>query len=76
MVHLIVGLIMAGLGIWGVIAWWSWFGLVMRGVVPFCLILFGLLAVLSGARRESRGGENGLGPELAHDRHAGGSRAR
>lgn len=64
MVHLVVGLILAALGIWGVIAWWGWFGLVMRGVVPFMLLLFGLLAILSGVRRE--------GSEGAHAVPAGG----
>ncbi len=51
MPHFLVGLILVGLGVWGVVAWWGLFGLVMRGVVPFVLLVFGLLAILSGARR-------------------------
>jgi len=51
MTHLIVGCILTGLGIWGVIAWWNVFGLVMRGVVPLGLLLLGLAALLSGLRR-------------------------
>jgi len=75
MPHLVVGLILSALGIWGVIAWWSWFGLVMRGVVPFCLLLFGLLAILSGCRRE--GGQVAT-PARAEggDPGQGGGRAR
>ncbi len=53
--HFIVGLTLAGLGVWGVISWWNMFGLVMRGVVPFCLLLFGLIAILASCRRAASG---------------------
>ncbi len=51
MTHLVVGLVLAGLGVWGIIAWWDVFGLVMRGVVPFTLLVVGLIAILSGYRK-------------------------
>lgn len=51
MPHLIVGLIFSGLGVWGIINWWNLFGLVMRGVVPFFLLVFGLVAILASTRR-------------------------
>ncbi len=51
MPHLITGLILSGLGLWGIINWWNLFGLVMRGVVPFFLLVFGLIAILASTRR-------------------------
>lgn len=65
MKHLVAGLILACLGIAGLVAWWPTFGMVMRGVVPFCLVAVGLVAMLSGwrslslaAEREERGGDS------------------
>lgn len=54
MKHLFAGLICAGLGIWGIVVWWDVFGLVMRGVVPFTLLMVGLVAILAGYRRTSQ----------------------
>ncbi len=54
MPHLITGLILSGLGVWGIINWWNLFGLVMRGVVPFFLLVFGLVAILASTRRFAR----------------------
>ena len=54
MPHLITGLILSGLGLWGIINWWNLFGLVMRGVVPFFLLVFGLVAILASTRRLAR----------------------
>jgi hypothetical protein len=56
MPHLLAGLILAGLGIWGIVTWWEVFGLVMRGVVPFCLLMLGLVAILAGYRKKAQGG--------------------
>jgi len=65
--HLVVGIVALVLGIAGLIMWWDTFGMVMRGVVPFCLIVVGLIAMLSGWRRmptqggadaQPRGGDN------------------
>ena len=54
MLHMFAGLIMAGLGIWGIVAWWGVFGLVMRGVIPFALLLVGLVALMAGFRKGGR----------------------
>ena len=53
MKHLLVGFVALFLGIWGIIAWWSLFGLVLRGVMPFGLVLFGLIALMAGLRKVS-----------------------
>ncbi|GAB4285658.1 MAG: hypothetical protein Kow0092_39630 [Deferrisomatales bacterium] len=53
MIHIAAGLVLAALGIWGIVAWWSTFGMVMRGVVPFLLLIVGFVAILSGTRRLS-----------------------
>lgn len=53
MSHLTVGLISIGLGLWGMASWWSVFGLVMRGVIPFALLVFGIIAILAACRRIS-----------------------
>ena len=51
MLHMFAGTVMAALGIWGIVAWWDVFGLVMRGVVPFALLLIGLVALMAGFRK-------------------------
>ncbi len=69
MQHLVIGLVAIALGIWGLIAWWKSFGMVMRGVVPFCLVVFGLVAVMSGFRRFSSNDEQknkGLATDNEH----------
>lgn len=63
MKHLLVGLVLTGLGIWGIVSWWDVFGLCMRGVVPFSLLVLGLVAILAGYRRGSASGEGAA----AHD---------
>jgi hypothetical protein len=62
MPHLLAGLILAGLGIWGIVTWWEVFGLVMRGVVPFCLLMLGLVAILAGYRKKAQGGQMAAPP--------------
>ena len=51
MKHVVVGLIVMFLGVWGMIVWFKTLGLVMRGLVPIVLVVFGLVALLSGFRR-------------------------
>jgi hypothetical protein len=51
MKHLFLGLVLAGLGVWGLIAWWNIFGLVMRGLIPFTLMVLGLVAIFAGYRK-------------------------
>jgi hypothetical protein len=65
MVHLVIGLALAALGIWGVVAWWDVFGLVMRGLVPFTLLVFGLVALLSGYRQTAQLKRESSRPEPA-----------
>jgi len=53
MKHLVVGVLSLIFGLIGLITWWKTFGLVMRGVIPFTLLLLGVVAILSGWRRVS-----------------------
>jgi hypothetical protein len=53
MKHLVVGGLVALLGLIGLVFWWPTFGLVMRGVIPFTMLLFGIVAIYSGLRRIS-----------------------
>ncbi len=47
MTNIIGGLIAIVLGLWGMLAWWEDFGELMRGLVPFALIVLGLLSLAS-----------------------------
>jgi len=49
--HLFSGVVLVGLGVWGMFAWWDSFGMVMRGFAPFALLAVGLVAILSGLFR-------------------------
>jgi len=49
--HVVVGLVAISLAIWGLIVWWTTFGMVMRGLAPFCLLAFGLMSIASGLRK-------------------------
>jgi len=49
--HFVVGITLTGLGVWGIVAWWNVFGFVMRGVIPFFLLFFGLIAIIASCRR-------------------------
>ncbi len=51
MKNLLVGLVLTALGAWGLVTWWSVFGFVMRGLVPFLLLLVGLIAIFAGYRK-------------------------
>lgn len=53
MKHLVVGGVSFILGLIGLVTWWKTFGLVMRGVIPFALLMLGIVALLSGYRRVS-----------------------
>ena len=50
--HVVVGLVLLVLGVFGIISWWGDFGLVLRGVIPFLLLVWGLVAIGSGLTRE------------------------
>lgn len=45
--NIIGGLIAIVLGALGLLAWWDEFGLALRGIVPFALIIIGLLWIAS-----------------------------
>ena len=49
--HLFSGVVLVGLGVWGMFAWWDSFGMVMRGFAPFALLAVGLVAMVSGLFR-------------------------
>lgn len=54
MKHIISGLIAALLGIWGIIVWWYEFGAVMRGLLPFALLAFGIIAIIAGLQAQQQ----------------------
>ena len=60
--HLIVGTVLIALGIWGMSTWWETFGLFMRAIVPFALLVFGLLAILSSYAKLS-----GVSEHMGHE---------
>ncbi len=47
MQNIILGLIAIVVGALGLVAWWPEFGHVLRGIVPFALIIVGLLSIAS-----------------------------
>lgn len=44
----IIGAVVALLGLWGLMGWWSDFLLVLRGSIPAMLIFGGIIAVIAG----------------------------
>ena len=48
MLHIIAGLVLLVLGVFGVISWWAEFGFVLRGLMPILLVIGGLVAIGSG----------------------------
>ena len=48
--RVVVGIVAMCFAAWGLVMWWPTFGMVMRGLVPFCLLVFGLVNVASGLR--------------------------
>jgi len=54
----VVGLVALVLGIFGVISWWADFGAVMRGLVPFLLVVAGLVAIGSGLSKGNNSSED------------------
>jgi hypothetical protein len=53
MAHLIGGVILIALGLWGIIVWWETFGIVMQAVVPLALLVLGSVSILSSYFRLS-----------------------
>jgi hypothetical protein len=73
MAHLLAGLILVGLGVWGIVTWWNVFGMVMRGVVPFVLLMLGLVALLAGYRKKAQVSAQGAGRGSEADAKTAGS---
>lgn len=48
MASIIGGIVALGLGIWGLVSWWWDFVLVLRGAVPFVIVLGGIVAITAG----------------------------
>jgi hypothetical protein len=61
--HLLIGMVLIVLGLWGISTWWDAFSLAMRAIVPLGALVWGTLAVLSSYAR--------LGFADAHRRHDG-----
>jgi len=65
MKHIIFGLVSALLGIWGIIVWWDEFGEIMRGFIPFVLLVIGIIGILAGlqVQKESAKKDDALAEE-------------
>ena len=48
MLSLLVGLVSIGLSLWGVVLWREEFLLVMKGFLPLCFLMGGIVAVIAG----------------------------
>lgn len=49
--HMVIGMSLIALGLWGISTWWDAFALAMRGFVPLIALVWGVLAVLSSYAR-------------------------
>ena len=54
MIHLIVGLVCLVFGAWGIVEWWNDFGMFLRGVMPFLLVIVGLSGIGAGFRESAK----------------------
>ena len=59
MSNIIGGLIAIVLGIWGLLVWWEDFGEIMRGFIPFALIVIGLLSLASKYNKQKKEEQTG-----------------
>jgi len=59
MSNIIGGLVAVVLGIWGLLVWWEDFGEVMRGFIPFALIVIGLLSLASKYNNQKKEEQTG-----------------
>jgi len=51
MVHILIGVLAIGWGIWNMLPDWMFVGEVLKILVYLALIMFGAIAVLAGLRR-------------------------
>ena len=49
--HLLIGMFLIALGLWGISTWWDAFSFAMRALVPLGAVVWGILAVLSSYSR-------------------------
>jgi hypothetical protein len=49
--HMVIGMSLIALGLWGISTWWDAFAIAMRGFVPLVAVVWGVLAVLSSYSR-------------------------
>jgi hypothetical protein len=49
--HLLIGMFLIALGLWGISTWWDAFAFAMRAFVPLAALVWGVLAVLSSYAR-------------------------
>jgi hypothetical protein len=49
--HLVIGMFLIALGLWGISTWWDAFAFAMRAFVPLAALVVGSLAVLSSYSR-------------------------
>jgi hypothetical protein len=49
--HLVIGMVLIALGLWGISTWWDAFSFAMRAFVPLLALVWGVLAVLSSYSR-------------------------
>ncbi len=49
--HLVIGMSLIALGLWGISTWWDAFAFAMRAFVPLIAVVWGVLAVLSSYSR-------------------------
>jgi len=48
LLHAVIGVVLLVLGAFGLTMWWQDFGLVLRGLIPFLLLIGGLVAIGAG----------------------------
>jgi hypothetical protein len=48
LLHAVIGVVLLVLGAFGLTMWWQDFGLVLRGLIPFLLVIGGLVAIGAG----------------------------
>ena len=57
MTIIVVGIVMLTLGVWGIVAYWWSLLEILRGLIPFLLVLMGLIAIGAGVRNNVKEGK-------------------
>lgn len=61
MMSLIIGVVTVGLSVWGLVAWRAEFFFLLKGLLPVCFLMGGLMAVVAGIA--SFGGKRAAAPD-------------